>query len=158
LSKDIAALVRRADKKGLIPCVRLNGTSDLPWEKLKGDDGKTLMQTFPHLQFYDYTKSSERMTEFVNGDMPPNYHLTFSRSEKGGMGSVYAGILASGGNIASVVNIKRGNPLPAFSGSRTLVDGDAHDLRFLDPKGCIVGLRAKGDAIKDTSGFVLQVA
>jgi len=158
LSKDIAALVRRADKKGLIPCVRLNGTSDLPWEKLKGDDGKTLMQAFPHLQFYDYTKSSERMTEFINGDMPPNYHLTFSRSEKGGMGSFYAGILASGGNIASVVNVKRGNPLPAFSGSHTfVVDGDAHDLRFLDPKGCIVGLRAKGDAIKDTSGFVLQV-
>jgi hypothetical protein len=74
------------------------------------------------------------------------------------MGSVYAGILASGGNIASVVNIKRGNPLPAFSGSQTLVDGDEHDLRFLDPKGCIVGLRAKGDAIKDTSGFVLQIA
>ena len=158
LRKDILALQRKAAKDGLIPCVRLNGTSDLPWENLKGSNGMTLMQEFHSLQFYDYTKSVERMMAFVNDEMPANYYLTFSRSEKGGMGTVYACILASGGNVASVVNIKRGRPLPPSNDNTTIVDGDEHDLRFLDPKGCIVGLRAKGDAIKDTSGFVLRVS
>ena len=158
LSKDILALLRKAARRGLIPCVRLNGTSDLPWEKLKGTNGKTLMQEYPSLIFYDYTKSPQRMVTFINDEMPSNYHLTFSRSEKAGMGTLYAGILRSGGNVAAVVNIKRGKPLPPFGGSTQIVDGDEHDLRFLDPKGCIVGLRAKGDAIKDTSGFVLRIA
>jgi len=158
LRKDIFALIRKAARTGLIPCVRLNGTSDLPWEKLKGTNGMTLIEEFSHLQFYDYTKSVQRMVDFVNGDLPANYHLTFSRSEKAGMGTIYAALQKSGGNVAAVVNVKRGKPLPAFSGGSLLVDGDEHDLRFLDPKGCIVGLRAKGDAIKDTSGFVLRVA
>ena len=158
LRKDILALTRKAAKGGLVPCVRLNGTSDLPWEKLKGTNGKTLMEEFHDLQFYDYTKSADRIVAFVNGEMPANYHLTFSRSEKAGMTTIYAGILRSGGNVASVVNIKRGQPLPASSGGTMIIDGDEHDLRFLDPKGCIVGLRAKGEAIKDTSGFVLRVA
>jgi hypothetical protein len=44
-----------------------------------------------------------------------------------------------------------------FRGLR-VVDGDKDDLRFLDPKGVVVALYAKGKATKDTSGFVIDVA
>jgi hypothetical protein len=75
LAADIARLVKRAERKGMSPAVRLNGTSDVPWERMRGTDGQTLMERFPGVQFYDYTKRPNRV------NLPANYHLTFSRSE-----------------------------------------------------------------------------
>ena len=68
--------------------------------------------------------------------------------------------LASGVNVAVVFNTRKGKALPTTWNSLPVIDGDAHDLRFLDPRtphGIIIGLRAKGRARKDTSGFVVNL-
>lgn len=151
LIEDIRLLEKRAAKRGLVPVVRLNGTSDLPWESL----GMTsIMRFFPHLQFYDYTKSLRRMQRFLSGDWPANYHLTFSRSECNDEDT--EAVLQAGGNVAVVFDTSS-SPLPDSWCGYTVVDGDANDLRFLDPANVIVGLKAKGDARRDTSGFAVRV-
>ena len=79
LVNEISALRRKAKAKGLKAAVRLNGTSDLPYERYKiRDTGKNIMQLFPDVQFYDYTKLENRI---VGQQLPANYHLTFSRAE-----------------------------------------------------------------------------
>lgn len=146
LAKDIRALVRKAERGGLIPVVRLNGTSDIMWERVF----PAIFTEFPHVQFYDYTKIPGRTT-------PANYHLTFSRSESNGAHCMAE--LERGTNLAVVFNVKRGRPLPNAYAGAMVVDGDLSDLRFLDPTfptGCIVGLRGKGDAKGDSSGFVVD--
>jgi hypothetical protein len=80
LSHDVARLERKAARKAAHPAVRLNGTSDLPWERLRGTDGRTLLERHATVQFYDYTKSPARMAAYAAGRLPANYHLTFSRS------------------------------------------------------------------------------
>lgn len=168
LVKDIAALVRKAKRAGMTPVVRLNGTSDLPWESIALPDrlGKvSIMAEFPDVQFYDYTKSARRMAAFCGGAFPANYHLTFSRSECNDTSAQR--ILAAGGNVAVVFDTRKGDALPATWNMYTIVDGDTSDLRFLDRKvsgayskshpGLVIGLRAKGRARRDRSGFVVAV-
>jgi len=145
LRKDIKSLERKAKNKGFTPCVRLNGTSDIAWEKLG------LMQEFPHIQFYDYTKNHIRMMEFLGGLMPKNYHLTFSLSEENM--DMAKEILQLGGNVAMVFAVKKDKPLPKTHVGYKVINGDLSDLRFLDDKNVIVGLHAKGRARRDTSGF-----
>jgi hypothetical protein len=123
---------------------RPNVLSDLPWYKLID------MEKFPSIQFYDYTPNLDRMMQFLNGELPKNYHLTFSRKEDN-QHRVHA-VIAAGGNVAVVFN-----ELPETYLGKPVINGDESDLRFLDPKGVIVGLKAKGKAIKDDSGFVVQV-
>ena len=156
LEKDIVSLIRKADKLGLTPCVRLNGTSDLPWENLGGQKGINLMDRFPHIQFYDYTKNPQRAKLYAVGAMPSNYHLTFSKSECND--KEVRQVLKLGGNVAMVFNTKKTDALPSEYKGYTVTDGDISDVRFNDPKGSIVGLRAKGDAKTDTSGFTIQIA
>jgi len=151
LFKEIASAVKSAQKKNLIPCFRLNLTSDLPWEKITLD-GKTVFDLFPQVTFYDYTKSAQRMTAFLTGEFPSNYHLTFSRSESNE--KLVDAVLGSGGNVAVVF---RGS-LPATWKGKHVVSGDESDLRFLDPQNVIVGLVEKGKAKKDSSGFVVEPA
>ena len=152
VARDIAAIVRKAKRDGLKPAIRLNGTSDLPWERIRMRDNRTLLEAFPRVRFYDYTKVPKRMDAFVKGHMPHNYSLTFSHSETNGTEAL--AVLANGGNVAVVFFTKKRDALPAtFQGAR-VIDADAHDLRFLDPRGVVCGLRAKGDAKHDTSGFV----
>ena len=148
---DVAKSIKSAARKNMIPCFRLNLTSDLPWEKIKFN-GQSVMEAFPTVQFYDYCKSPERMTKFVNGEMPKNYHLTFSRSETNG--ALALAFLRSGGNVAMVFR----KSLPTQYFGHDVVDGDETDLRFLDGKGKIVGLKEKGLAKKDETGFVLEPA
>lgn len=149
LSKEVKAFVVHAGKRNLVPCVRLNGTSDIQWEKIK-HNGKTLMEQFPSVQFYDYTKFPKRNHGLAN------YHLTFSLAENNDAKACVA--LANGVNVAVVFAVARSKPLPSTFNlggkSFPVINGDDTDLRFLDPKGVIVGLRAKGRARKDTSGFV----
>lgn len=149
LKKEIIAAIKKAEKNQMQPCFRLNLTSDLPWEKIKLD-GSTIFEMFPSVQFYDYSKTPERMTAFLAGELPSNYHLTFSRSESNG--KIAEAMLASGGNVAMVFR----KYLPKKFLGRSVVNGDETDLRFLDPKGVIVGLVEKGMAKKDATGFVLE--
>ena len=146
---EVAKSIKSAARKNMIPCFRLNLTSDLPWEKIKFN-GQSVMEAFPNVQFYDYCKSPERMTKFVNGEMPKNYHLTFSRSETNG--ALALAFLRSGGNVAMVFR----KSLPATYYGHEVIDGDETDLRFLDGSGKIIGLKEKGLAKKDATGFVLE--
>ena len=148
---EVAKSIKSAARKNMTPCFRLNLTSDLPWEKIKFN-GQSVMEAFPNVQFYDYCKSPERMTKFVNGEMPKNYHLTFSRSETNG--ALALAFLKSGGNVAMVFR----KSLPATYYGHEVIDGDETDLRFLDGSGKIIGLKEKGLAKKDATGFVLEPA
>ena len=162
----------RARKEGLRLAVRLNGTSDLPWENLAPE----LFTMFPDVQWYDYTKDAKRYHRALLGKLPPNYDLTFSRSETNGAQCL--SFLRRGGRVAVVEDqtltlpraFSRGaksarwtfstRASSSMSSSGTWVtveetDGDRHDLRFLDPAGVVV-LSPKGKAHKDMSGFVLR--
>jgi hypothetical protein len=142
LIADIEEAILQAKKENLIPCFRLNGTSDIPWEKIRLPDGtRNIMERFTTVQFYDYTK-------ILGRTQPTNYHLTFSRAENNAQQVNSA--LFFGMNIA-VVFAK----LPTEFRNRPVFPGDENDLRFLDPPNHIIGLSAKGKAKKDTSGFVL---
>lgn len=134
LVDDIRRAIKQAERKGLIPVFRLNGTSDLSWEKYN------VIQQFPEVQFYDYTKVLGRKTAHL-----PNYHLTFSRAENNDEDVKRA--LAQGMNVAQVYDAI---PEGIFS-------ADNDDLRFLDPAVGIIGLKAKGPAKKDYSGFVIRL-
>jgi hypothetical protein len=148
LLKDYSTLIRNAENKGLIPIVRLNGTSDLPWEKFKVS-GKSLMKSYPDLQHYDYTKIFPRMIKFLEGKLPSNYYLLFSLSEENEKQARQ--VLALGGSVAVVFQ----NGLPDTFWGYEVVDGDEHDIRYLQGQvGKVIGLKAKGRARKDTSGFV----
>ena len=152
LAKEIGNAVKLATKKGMKPCFRLNLTSDLPWENIKVESHAkklSLMEMFPNVQFYDYTKNFKRMLSFLKGEMPKNYHLTFSRSECND--DKVSIVKELGGNIAAVFR----NELPKAWKSVQVIDGDETDLRFLDGANKIVGLVEKGLAKKDKSGFVI---
>lgn len=144
LVKEIRAHVRRCRKLDRIPCIRLNGTSDIAWERI----APWLFKLFPDVQFYDYTKDPSRL-----GNLPPNYHLTLSRSENNRADVLLA--LREGHKVAVVVAISRFRQLPETWNGYRAADGDTHDLTFIRPEQVIL-LRAKGPARKDASGFVDQ--
>jgi hypothetical protein len=140
LANDIKKAIRYAERKGLTPVFRLNGTSDLSWEKYSVIEGFNIFEMFPNVQFYDYTKVLGRKTK-----MYPNYHLTFSKAD--GNDSDVAEALLQGMSVVAVYDkIPEGTP-----------SADETDLRFLDPKGIMLGLKAKGKAKKDYSGFVIRL-
>jgi hypothetical protein len=155
LGKNVKFLVGRAQREGFTPAVRLNGTSDLPWENVKMTSGKSIFQEFPDVQFYDYTKNPNRMDAYLKGDMPKNYHLTFSRSETNDVAT--QNILKAGGNAAVVFDVKKGKALPEQWNGFQVIDGDESDVHFIDGKSQVIGLRAKGKAKKDVTGFVYNV-
>ena len=145
LRKEISRALKKAEKKGMEPCFRLNLTSDLPWESL------SVINAFPNYQFYDYTKIKSRMLRYLAGELPQNYHLTFSRSEDTPDEFVHTICNTHRGNVAVVFN----GDLPEKWQGLRVIDGDISDLRFRDPRGVIVGLRAKGRGKKDNTGFVV---
>ena len=155
LVRAIQTHIRRAVAKGLIPVVRLNGTSDLDWERIRLNDGRTVLETFPDIMFYDYTKIADRAIANARGLHPANYKLTFSRAESNH--DDVERVLAAGGNVAAVFKAKP-HQLPESHDGLTVIDGDLDDLRFLDPANVIVGLAAKGRGKKDRSGFVIHPA
>lgn len=134
LERDIEALERKAVRENKIPAVRLNGTSDLPWHTKEYSE---VIQKFPHIQFYDYTKVTSRLRE----SLPANYHVTLSRTARNERACRTA-LQTGRANVAVIF----GGKLPARYLGRPVVDGDRDDLRFLDPKGSVVGLVAKGKA------------
>ena len=144
---EIEAHIRRAHRKGLKPAVRLNGTSDIAWELVYPD----MMPKFSEVQFYDYTKFPINKRTRI----PANYDLTFSRSESNHDQVIPT--LEAGRRVAVVFDVKRNDPLPEIYLGYPVIDGDLHDMRFLDPQGVIIGLHGKGRAGKDRTGFVVQV-
>ena len=145
----IERLYNQAQKEGLRLAVRLNGSTDIAWEGIKDKDGLTVFDRFPHIQFLDYTKNHRRFKRAL----PQNYHLTFSRSETNE--AQCKALLEQGHNVAVV--FAHGLPIRRKLWGFPVIDGDKHDLRFLDPQGVIVGLTPKGaKAKRDMSGFVLR--
>ena len=155
---------RKSINLGMIPAERLNGTSDVKWESIPIYDpagnkiANNIMELFPDVQFYDYTKYpyAKRPKE----SLPSNYDLTFSRSETNDLEVLEN--LRNGRRVAVVGNTKIGETIPltytAIDGSVwPVIDGDITDVRFNDPDGVIVWLSAKGKAKKDKTGFVVQV-
>lgn len=159
LAVEIEQAERRAIRKGLKLAVRLNLTSDIPWENVKCGGHANIMAMFPGVVFYDYTKFPAGLRRKVSAI--PNYSLTFSRS--GRNDDACADALEAGVNVAAVFSTRKGSDLPAawaINGSiYPVIDGDVTDLRFTDPTPCIVGLRAKGLAKKAETDnpFIINV-
>ncbi len=144
LYHDIVKAKKFAERKGLIPVFRLNGTSDLSWEKYEvGTTGMNLFQLFPTTQFYDYTKVPKRKVDSIG-----NYHLTFSQADGNGKDADWA--ISKNMNVTVVFD-----NIPAEYKGKPVFNADETDLRFLDPKGVVLGLKAKGRAKKDRTGFVV---
>lgn len=163
LVKDIELAIKQSARLDLTPVFRLNGTSDLSWEKYevvrRGITYSNIFAAFSEVQFYDYTKVLGRKVTNI-----PNYHLTFSAADGNDRDVLNA--MKQGYNVAMVFGIKKTSAMPEFhvfsspgySAVAPVFNGDDSDLRFLDPRGVIVGLYAKGKAKKDTSGFVKHIS
>ena len=151
VAKEITSSIKSAVKKEMTAVFRLNLTSDLEWETIEDRQGETLFQKFADTNFYDYTKSFGRMAKFLNGGLPSNYHLTFSRSEHND--KLCEMVLEMGGNVAVVFR----DQLPKTWKGFEVINGDENDLRFRDKQGgYIVGLIEKGLAKQDETGFVQE--
>ena len=153
LAANIERLIRAAKRKNMKLAIRLNGTSDILWERIAVRGKANVMELFPTVQFYDYTKRPNRV-------VPSNYHLTFSYSgsskrysemamEQASKGYNVAVVFRSEEKLADVVGKTfRGIPV---------IDGSCTDIRFGDAPNSVIGLCAKGPAKKDNSGFVVDV-
>lgn len=146
LRHELTTLERRARRKGRRPIARLDGTSDLGL-------ALTLCREFPGITFYDYTKVYARAQRVLR-EAPANYSVCFSR----GAGNEADALeyLRAGGTVSVVFRRRKGEPLPASWQGFPVIDGDAHDFRYMDPPGVVVGLRCKGSAIDDRTGFVVD--
>lgn len=142
LHHDIEALKRKARRMQAVPMVRLNGTSDIMWERKHPE----IFERHSDVQFYDYTKIPTRR------DLPRNYHLTWSYSGVQGYAKYLPVAVDNGMNVAVVFR----HALPSTWNGMLVVNGDDSDVRPFDPDGVIVGLTAKGKAKHDHSGFVVD--
>lgn len=148
LNKEVHRAIANKHKRDLDLCFRLDGTSDLGF-------GIKAAKAHPTAQFYDYTKNPVTLRKFAAGELPRNYHITFSHSEKNRDDCRWA--LEHGVNVAvPFVGDWNGSPYPAqFMGFPT-ISGDEHDLRFLDLSPRVVALKAKGYLSQDFSGFAVR--
>lgn len=154
LRADIVKFSKWCEREGFKPAVRLNGTSDILWER----EAPELFETFGDVTFYDYTKVASRFKSARDGWVLPNYYLclSYSRaSERYASACVSAHALY---NASQVIVVRDDNVKAGWmaNADRAMVDGDKHDMRFLDPAGAFVILKAKGRAKADTSGFVID--
>jgi hypothetical protein len=159
LSTEISVLEAVAERHKMRLAVRLNGTSDILWERTPAPSAiqrakNNLMDQFPRVQFYDYTKHTPAKRRLL----PANYALTFSAQHETHTTALEA--LASGWNIAAVVMPETHAALMAL-GDKARVrfhDASAHDVRFLDPAYSVGLLLPKGSLRKQTpqtSGMIL---
>ena len=146
LKNEIKRLIIKAKKMGLKPAVRLNGTSDIEFDTFQ------IFQSFPSVQFYDYTKVYKRAMKYIKDEYPKNYYITYSLNEDNR--DLAFDYLTHGGNVAIVFRNKK---LPKRYLGFKVINADKSDLRFKDPHNTIAGLYAKGRAIKDNTGFVQDV-
>lgn len=145
LIEELTRAAAAAGRRGQTVVCRLNVVSDFPYER----EMPSLFTRLPHVQFMDYTKDASRV---LSPDRPPNYHLTFSRSETNEADC--RRVLEAGHNVSAVF---RTPPFPETWWGYPVIDGDAHDFRFLDPSPRVVGLKAKGKGARDDrTGFVID--
>jgi hypothetical protein len=146
LKKEIRSHINRCKIKGFTPAIRLNGTSDISWER------HNLFNEFKEVQFYDYSKIYKRAIKWADKKYPKNYHLTYSLNEDNKKEAMQ--VLKRGGNVSVVFRNKK---LPKKFKGFKVINADYSDVRFKDPKNVIAGLYAKGKARYDQSGFVQDV-
>ena len=149
LCADVWSLARKADRLALIPLVRPNGTSDIPFENIL-IDGKTIFQMFPLVQWYDYTKHPSRN---LTGKTAGNYDLTYSFSAITPKPISIKGLTNPANRRAAVV-FKSQIEIPATFRGWQVIDGDNTDVRHIEPSRVVVALYAKGKAKKEQNGFV----
>lgn len=147
LAVELRAGLARHGRIGFRP----NCVSDIRWELATPRMVATLA-AHGRVSFYDYTAWAPRF----RSDRPAGYSLTFSAKVSHDAEWIRS-MLADGHNVAVPFNVRRGQAMPVSWQGMPVIDGDVTDLRPSDPVGVIVGLRAKGDAIGDTSGFVRAI-
>lgn len=147
LANELLKIHDKAVKKDKKIAIRLNGTSDIDHlDLLIRYSGINFLDPFyNNLLFYDYTKNYNHIKKYLG----TNYKLTFSRSECNELDAYR--ILKDGGNVAVVF----ANKLPQYWNGFEVINGDDTDLRYFDPSNVVIGLKAKGKAKKDLSGFVV---
>ena len=153
LKSELYLLVADAMRHRLQPAARLNGSSDILWEVRHPE----LFDEFRGIQFYDYTKSANRVRQSLTAGSPwpDNYHLTFSvDADTRNVPAEAKRIL----NLGGTVTVPFSSELPETWWGFPLIDGDLHDARFLDPIGHVVGLRAKGLAKTADNGFTFDTS
>jgi hypothetical protein len=148
LANELLKIHDKAIKENKQIAIRLNGTSDIDHLNLLNRySGIDFLETFyESLLFYDYTKNYNHVKKYLG----TTYKITFSRSETNELDAYR--ILKDGGNVAIVF----ANELPETWNGFPVINGDETDLRYFDPINVVVGLKAKGDAKKDVSGFVVS--
>lgn len=179
---EIAKAEKRANKTGAILSARLNGTSDIS-PKAFTVDGVNVLQRFPNVHFYDYTKVWTRSKV----EYSENYSLTFSHTDAksideslqlvrdGAPVAIPFAELNAAGRIKAARSVTLPNEYTILDAAGRVLetfkvfDGDKTDARFLDrqngaPKqgGFIVGLRAKRTTIEKeraalASGFFIEL-
>jgi hypothetical protein len=147
LQDEIAAAARKAERAGMKFSVRLNGTSDLSPEQFHLN-GKNILQLFPDVQFYDYTKVYKRIQLTSKY---PNYDITFSYSGTNMTETMAA--LAAGVRAAIVFD-----EVPAQYLGHEVIDGDAYDMRYMDAGNVVVGLKYKKvrNKLDESTSFVIK--
>ena len=148
LEQEIREAWEKATQDKVTLVVRLNGTSDIDWN-FYYDGKQTIFSKFPTIQFYDYTKDYRKLER----NKIPNYHLTYSYHENASKDKCFDVLHKHHGNVAVVYMTREQQREAVEVGA---IDGEAHDLRFLDKPGKVVALLAKGKAKKDTTGFVIN--
>lgn len=133
LRKEIRNAIRLARKIGMPLAIRLNGGSDLDWSDV-----------YEHFEdeaiiFWEYTKRPELALKL---NRMKNVHVTYSQNERT-TPRILGAMLTAQINVAMVFHIRRGKALPTHVGTVPVLDGDLTDLRFLDVRGSVVGLRLK---------------
>lgn len=152
LYKDIEKGIRKARKLNQELLIRLNGTSDIRWENVSfiynGDHYNNIMECFPTVQFYDYTKIPNRI------NLPSNYDITFSFSNAITF-QKYNDIAIKNRNRIAVV-FRHEKNIPKLFKGLNVIGGDNSDVRHIEDKNVIVALYAKGKGKKDYSGFIVD--
>jgi len=148
LASEIIRETAKAEKKGEKVAFRLNGTSDLDFVYLlEKYAGLNIEDLHPTAIFYDYTKILGKLKKYKDHS---NYFLTFSRAEDNESAAIAA--LNDGANVSIVFR----DNLPNYWRGYKVIDGDTSDLVMLYNKNVVLGLKAKGDAKKETTGFVVD--
>lgn len=147
LASELIKIDKKASKNTNQTLIRLNGTSDLDFIFLLKKYANFDISNYNNLHFYDYTKILGKVKKYSNNK---NYTLTFSRAEDNEQDIFKA--VQYGANVSAVFK----GTLPQTYKGIPVIDGDKTDNEMLKYKGYILGLKAKGKARTDKSGFVIN--
>ena len=147
LAKEINKIALKSTITNEKFALRLNTLSDVDFVyQLKKYADLDLLNddTYKNIIVYDYTAIIGKVKKYLG----TRYHLTLSRKEDNEQDVMET--LKMGGNVAIVFK-----ELPQTYKGYRVVDGDKTDLEMTKYKNVVLGLKAKGDAKKDTTGFVI---